>query len=868
MLEANSRIGGRIETYTDPSGWKAELGAMRIPDSHKLVNTYLKKFDIPLFEFKQYDEQTFYYVNDILEKTYIVDNDPDSLKFDTKRDEKGKTADQLFTRAVCPVLKEYKEKGWDFVLNKYGQLSVRQYLEKAGLSNGAIKMIGVILNEESLFETSFVESLRDLTEINDDANFNGIIGGSEKLPNVFLPVVKDDLLLNSNVVEIDQSKDKIEVKYKNKGITQTKMCDYAIVTVSAPKATFIDFVPPLSLAKQEALRSLHYDAATKIFIYFNERFWEKDGITGGHSVTDLPSRFIYYPSYNSTNRGGVVLASYTWGDNARSWTDTDENSIQYALEVLSKIHKKDLKPYFVKGVVKRWHTDQFVGGAFALFTPSQEMNLHPALTQPENRILFAGEHTTRHHAWIEGAIESALRASILISVNTFDVVVIGGGPVGLAAAYAVARENKKVAVIERFTFRNQNGSSAGKTRQYREMYSEEYLAKLAKISEPHWRDLQDKSGMKELYQTGYLFFGGSRAGKTTEGDFKTIYKTCESLQQNCEHVDSYAIDSRFGFSNVQSDWMGLYHNQSGYVDVESTVSAYLKLLGELNVTLIENANLEEIIQSDEDTTYLKFDSNYIKSKKIIMTPGAYINDLTAMLGFQINLKIWEMPSYYFRVVNNYKFTTWFYFGEDEQHLFYGFPENIWERPGYVRISPDFVRRVIHHPSERSNRQDLRLYNRTVAFVRKHVKNVNWSDNIIEPGTCLASMVPDGGFVLDFAPPSVKNNKNFVIFSSGWGFKFVPLIGNILAQLAIDGWTPHAALISHMAITRPGVIKVKAPVTPPSGMRPWLIAVIVIGCIICVAMIIGIICYIRRKPRATDREILLPPGDRSSINVYT
>ena len=825
---------------------------MRIPSSHKLVNIYLKKFDLPLFQFKQYDENTFYYVNDILEKTYIADNDPDSLKFETTGVEKGKTAEQLFKRAVCPVLKEQSEHGWDFVVQKYGHLNVRQYLEKAGLSKGAIKMIGVILNEESLFETSFVESLRDVTEINDDATFNGIIGGSEKLPNAFHSVLKGDILLSSSVMKIDQSKEKIEFKYKNKGTPKTQTCDYAIVTTSAPKATFIDFVPPLSLAKQEALRSLHYDASTKIFIYFNERFWEKDDITGGHSITDLPSRFIYYPSYNSSTKGGVVLASYTWGDNARSWTDTDENSIQYALEVLTKIHKKDLKPYFVKGVVKRWHTDKFVGGAFALFTPSQEINLHPALTQPEKRILFAGEHTTRHHAWIEGAIESALRASILISVNTFDVVVIGGGPVGLAAAFAAARDNKKVAVIERFTFGNHKGSSAGKTRQFREMYSEEYLAKLARLSEPHWRDLEEKSGLKALYQTGYLFFGGSQAGKTTEGDFKTIFNTCESLKQNCENIDSEAIKNRFGFSNVKSDWSGLYHSQSGYVDVQSTVDAYLKLLGELNVTLMENSNLEEIIQTDGDTTYLKFDSNYIRGKKIIIAPGAYINDLTGKLGFQIDLEIWEMPSYYFKVVNNSTFTTWFYFGEDEQHLFYGFPENSWERPGYVRISPDFVSKSIRHPSDRSNQQDLRLFNSTVAFVKEHVKNVNWSDSIIEPGTCLASMVPDGGFILDFAPLSVKNNKNIVIFSSGWGFKFIPLLGNILAELAIRGSTSYSDLIAPMAITRPGVIKAEAPVTPPGGLHPGAIAGIVIGCVLIIVVIIIIVVFFHlrhlRSPR--------------------
>ena len=843
LLEANTRIGGRIETFKDPSsGWIAELGAMRVPDTHKLVNTFLRKFKLPLFKFTQNDENTFYHVNNVLEKTSKADKDPNSLGFDTKGNERGATAIQLFTRAICPVLKEKLTKGWDFVVEKYGDLSVRRYLKRTGLSEGAIKMIGVVLNEEGLFETSFIESLRDVMEINNEIEYYGIVDGFDKLPNAFLSVLGNDIILNASVVKINQSNENVEVIYiLNEETRKSKTCDNVLVTTSAPKSNFIEFIPPLSLEKQEALRCLHYDAATKIYIFFSDRFWEDDGIRGGHSVTDLPLRFIYYPCINTTEKGGVVLASYTWGEAARSWSDFDENCIRYALNILSRIHRKDLTPYFLKGVVKRWHTDRYTGGAFALFTPSQESNLLPALVKPENRVVFAGEHTTRLHAWIEGAVESALRASIQVSVDTFDVVVIGGGPVGLAAAYAAARMDKKVAIVERFTFRNQNGSSAGKTRQFREMYSEEYLAKLATLSEPFWRELEEKSGLKALYQSGYLFFGATDTGKTTEGDFKTIYKTCESLQQNCEEINGESIDSRFGFANEKNDWSGLYHSQSGYVNVEATVDAYLKLLRHLNVTMIENSTLEEIIHSEQDSICLKFKSNYFETKKLILAPGAFINDLTQSLGFQINIDIWEMPSYYFKVLNDSRLTTWFYFGKDNNDLFYGFPENNWERPGYVRVAPDFVSHPIHHPSERSNRQDPTLFTSTVAFVKNHMKNVNWSDSIIEPGTCLASMVSDGGFVLDFAPPFVKNNKNIVIFTSGWGFKFIPIVGHILSQLVIHGSSDYDALIVPMAITRPGILKTQHPL-PPQGIYLTggaIAGIVIISLFVLVSIFIGV-----------------------------
>lgn len=66
---------------------------------------------------------------------------------------------------------------------------------------------------------------------------------------------------------------------------------------------------------------------------------------------------------------------------------------------------------FELGASKMWHDDEFAGGAFALFDPGQQTLLHEHIIAPEGRIHFAGEHASLTHAWIQGAIESGLRAA-------------------------------------------------------------------------------------------------------------------------------------------------------------------------------------------------------------------------------------------------------------------------------------------------------------------------------------------------------------------------------------------------------------------------------------------------------------------------
>jgi monoamine oxidase len=109
-----------------------------------------------------------------------------------------------------------------------------------------------------------------------------------------------------------------------------------------------------------------------------------------------------------------LLASYTWSEDAQRWGSlSPENRIIQALEDVEQIHPQ-IRASFEAGASKMWHDDEFAGGAFALFDPGQQTLLYDEILKPEGRIYFAGEHASLYHAWIQGAIESGLRAAVAI----------------------------------------------------------------------------------------------------------------------------------------------------------------------------------------------------------------------------------------------------------------------------------------------------------------------------------------------------------------------------------------------------------------------------------------------------------------------
>ncbi|XP_077467817.1 L-amino-acid oxidase-like [Stigmatopora argus] len=418
IIEASDRIGGRVETFRNfKEGWYAEMGAMRIPSFHKILHAVISRFNVKLNPFNQSDPNTFYLLRGKLHKFSSVENNPDVFNYTVDKSERGKTAAQLFNEALWKVKEDLKTMGCKAMLEKYNTYSVQDYLVKeTNLSQGAFRMLGDILNEYSFLYTSMVETLYLKTDINDNTTYSEVTGGFDLLPTTVHNKLNATSFLNSKVKLINQVGGKnVIVTYQDQrtpGSLTNLTADYAIVTTTAKAALFIDFQPPLSNDKMEALRTVHYTSSTKVILSFRERFWEKEGIFGGRSITDQLPRFIYYPSHAFPGTdAGALLASYTSSDDSTLFQGVSDAELMDAvLDDLVKIHGEDIRSSFTGGVVKKWGSDPYSLGAFALFTPYQRP-FAEELFQSEGRVHFAGEHTARPHAWIETAMKSALRAA-------------------------------------------------------------------------------------------------------------------------------------------------------------------------------------------------------------------------------------------------------------------------------------------------------------------------------------------------------------------------------------------------------------------------------------------------------------------------
>lgn len=248
-------------------------------------------------------------------------------------------------------------------------------------------------------------------------SFDEITGGFDQLPKAFHKKLPNVIKFNSMVEKIMTKGNKVHVFYRTPNALNAtrEIADYVLVTTTAKATRHIQFLPPLSPPKAHALRSVHYASSTKIILACSEKFWEKDGIQGGHSITDRPSRFIYYPSHNFSSGVGVILASYTWNDDAEFFLPlSDEKCLDVVLQDLSDIHqvrKDHLQKICNQYVIQKWQLDNYALGAFASFTPYQFTDYSKALFGHEGRVHFAGEHAAQPHAWIDTSMKSAIRAA-------------------------------------------------------------------------------------------------------------------------------------------------------------------------------------------------------------------------------------------------------------------------------------------------------------------------------------------------------------------------------------------------------------------------------------------------------------------------
>ncbi|MFD8798082.1 flavin monoamine oxidase family protein [Streptomyces atroolivaceus] len=142
---------------------------------------------------------------------------------------------------------------------------------------------------------------------------------------------------------------------------------------------------------------------------------EAAGVIGGGSVTDSANRFMYQPSHPvEGSAGGVLLASYSWADDALKWDSLDDDErYPRTLGGVQDVYGQRVEVFYTGvGRTQSWMRDPYAYGEASVLLPGQHTELFPDVRTPEGPLHFAGCHTSIKPAWIEGALESAVRAAL------------------------------------------------------------------------------------------------------------------------------------------------------------------------------------------------------------------------------------------------------------------------------------------------------------------------------------------------------------------------------------------------------------------------------------------------------------------------
>lgn len=393
---------------------------------------------------------------------------------------------------------------------------------------------------------------------------------------------------------------------------------------------------------------------------------------------------------------------------------------------------------------------------------------------------------------------------------------------GLSAAYYCAKAGQRVMVLERFNFFNQSGSSSDLVRMFRTMYTQDFMADLAKRSIALWAELERDAGQSLIWMSGLLNFGDPAYRDGPEGNLTDPIKNLDRLKMNYRILTAKQIMAEYPFTNLPGDFIGVFAPDNGCINVPQVLRSLYHLASALGVKLVPHTSVREIALHDDGVT-VHADmgtSQSVTARRCVLAAGAYTNHVLACLDLTLRLKIWEMTSAYYAAApgpNGALFPSmWFQFLDptgDPAHsnLFYGFPSVPWAPPNLVRIAVDDAANIISDPNQRQPVPSAHDVGITSNFVQSNCVGIDHQPSFL--GTCLQTNTDDNMFVLDLLPASVgPGHQNVALFTAGWGFKFVPLIGRVLRDLVLDGLTTFD--ISHFAITRRGVLS--SPVGPSTA----------------------------------------------------
>ncbi|KAJ6605316.1 hypothetical protein DFH09DRAFT_1242165 [Mycena vulgaris] len=375
VFEGTDRVGGRVCThfFSQEEDQYFEAGAMRIPDS-------------------QFHSITF----DLIGYTFSGEITPAQLNWPDIPPELNRSAKDLMMDAIKPFLDalndDFDQAFTDMVQN-YDNYSFRFFLQSVmDYSPSLVDFLETVLSQTNQFALSVPELVMQNLDFNTE-KWVTIDRGMSRLPNAMTSIVgSQNITYGARVTgPLEETFDRI--------------------ILAIPPAT-LKMIMDRSLwpvDKEMAIRSMHFEPLYKMGLRFKTRFWERTEPNrpshGGQSTTDLPIRWVVFPSNGIGADGPGVLLIYAWMSDASAWLPLTE------LERRDLALRLDGKPIDVFDLVigtadSTWSSMAATGDA--MFLPGRFTTRFEPARRPEGSIYFAGKHLSRHHTWISGAAESAL----------------------------------------------------------------------------------------------------------------------------------------------------------------------------------------------------------------------------------------------------------------------------------------------------------------------------------------------------------------------------------------------------------------------------------------------------------------------------
>ncbi len=361
----------------------------------------------------------------------------------------------------------------------------------------------------------------------------------------------------------------------------------------------------------------------------------------------------------------------------------------------------------------------------------------------------------------------------------YDAIVVGVGGMGSAALLHLARRQLRVLGLEQFEIPHELGSSHGLTRIIRLAYWEHpaYVPLLHRAYEL-WRELERLAGEELLVTTGSV-----DAGAPDSRPIRGALDACKRFGLRYETFDSSALHQRFPGYQVPSNLVALFQPDGGFLLSERCITAHVNAALQHGATVHTNERVvdwkvlgDDLLVHTNRTTYT--------TRRLVVTAGPWagkiVRALSPLVKVERQVVMWLTPRRPELFLPE-RFPVFYLHGDEGS--FYGFP--VFRELGFKIgryhhlhqiVDPDLVDRSCHAEDELVLRQ----------AVQRYFPDADGPANVLK--TCLFTNTSDEHFIVD----TLSETPRIVVAAgfSGHGYKFCSVVGEILADLALDGHTRH------------------------------------------------------------------------------